>query len=173
VPAQQRDEATARFQIATAALTQAQENRRLQQIELKRTQRQYAKRILTSPLSGIVVAQLAFVGEFVYDNPVMTIAAVDPLRVEVMLPSRLFGTIAVGDQAKLFPELADDLPLIATVDVVDAMLNSRSGTFGVRLKVPNPDFAIPAGQRCRIVFEPAIAAAEPENENTPAVSGRQ
>ena len=56
-------------------------------------------------MDGVVVAQLAFAGEFVYDNPVMTIAALDPLRVEVMLPARLFGTIAAGDQARLYPEL--------------------------------------------------------------------
>ncbi|MFK7892240.1 MAG: efflux RND transporter periplasmic adaptor subunit [Granulosicoccus sp.] len=173
VPAQQRDEATARFQIASAALTQALENRKTQQMELTRTRRQYARRVLTSPVTGIVVAQLAFAGEFVYDNPVMTIAALDPLRVEVMLPSRLFGTIEVGDKARLFPELGDAAPLIATVDVVDAMLNSRSGTFGVRLKLSNPDFAIPAGQRCRIVFGPAMAAAKSDKGNPQAESGRQ
>lgn len=172
IPAQQRDEATARYQIASAALAQAQENQTIQQLELKRAQRQYARRILQSPVDGVVVAQLAFAGEFVYDNPVMTIASLDPLRVEVMLPARLFGTIKEGDIARLYPELDGDSPVSSTVDVVDAMLDSRSGTFGVRLKVPNPDYSIPAGQRCRIAFEPIVAAAHPDNPNplNPAVS---
>lgn len=161
IPAQQRDESTARYQIARAALKQALENRKIQQLELKRSQRLYARRILTSPVDGVVVAQLAFAGEFVYDNPVMTIAALDPLRVEVMLPARLFGTIAVGDQARLYPELGGEAALFSTVDVVDGLLDSRSGTFGVRLKVPNPDYRIPAGQRCRILFGPDVAAANP------------
>jgi len=158
IPAQQRDEATARFQIASAALTQARENQKIQQLELKRTQRQYARRILTSPVDGVVVAQLAFAGEFVYDNPVMTIAAFDPLRVEVMLPARLFGTIAEGDVARLNPELESHSTLLATVDVVDAMLDTRSGTFGVRLKLPNHDKKIPAGQRCQITFGSSLAS---------------
>ncbi|ASJ73794.1 efflux RND transporter periplasmic adaptor subunit [Granulosicoccus antarcticus] len=164
VSAQQRDESRSNYQIASAALTLAVENRNIQQLELKRSQRLYARRILTSPVDGVVVAQLAFAGEFVYDNPVMTIAALDPLRVEVMLPARLFGTIAVGDLARLYPELGGESALFSTVDVVDAMLDTRSGTFGVRLKLSNPDYKIPAGQRCRITFGPGLAAANPENE---------
>lgn len=162
VPAQQRDEATARYQIANAALTKAVENQKIQQLELLRMQRQYARRILTSPLDGVVVSQLAYLGEFVYDNPVVTIASLDPLRVEVILPARLFGTIAEGDVARVYPELAADNALVSTVDAVDAMLDSRSGTFGVRLKVSNPNNKIPAGQRCRITFGAVLAAAQPD-----------
>ena len=163
ITAQQRDESHARFQIATAALTQALENQKIQQLEMRRSQQNYARRTLTSPIDGVVVRQLAFAGEFVYDNPVMTIAAIDSLRVEVMLPARLYGTIAKGDVARVYPELKSDSILMSTVDVVDAMLDSRSGTFGVRLQLPNDDNKVPAGQRCRIVFEPTISAAQPDN----------
>ena len=109
-----------------------------------------------------MVSTSTFAGEFVYDNTVMTIASLDPLRVEVMLPARLFGTIAEGDIARLYPELGDS-ELESTVDVVDALLDSRSGTFGVRLKLANPDYKIPAGQRCQIAFDPQIAAAHAED----------
>jgi len=159
IPAQQRDEATARYQIANAALTKALENQKIQQLELIRMQRQYARRILTSPLDGVVVSQLAYLGEFVYDNPVVTIASLDPLRVEVILPARMFGTIAEGDVARVYPELDTGNALVSTVDAVDAILDSRSGTFGIRLKVSNPNNRIPAGQRCQITFGPALAAA--------------
>lgn len=164
VSVQERDESTARFQIASAALTQAVETRQRQQIELKRSQRVYARRIITSPVDGVVVSQLAFAGEFVYDNPVMRVATLDPLRVEVMLPARLFGTIAVGDKARLYPELGTEAELFPTVDVVDALLDSRSGTFGVRLVMPNPGRRIPAGQRCRITFGADLVAANPDEK---------
>ncbi len=159
LPAQERDESSTRYKLASAALKQAVENKKIHQLELRRTQRSYARRIITSPIDGVVLAQLAFSGEFVYDNPLMSIAALDPLRVEVMLPARLFGTIAVGDQAQVFPELGVNNALHATVDVVDALLDARSGTFGVRLTLPNPDHLIPAGQHCRITFDPDLAAA--------------
>ena len=166
ITTQERDTATTRFEIASAALSQARENQGILKLELLRSQRQYARRVLRSPVDGVVVAQLAFAGEFVYDNPVMTIAALDPLRVEVMLPARLFGTIAPGDRARLYPELDADSTVIATVDVVDAMLDSHSGTFGVRLKLSNPDHQIPAGQRCRITFGPELAAARSNPANS-------
>lgn len=162
LPAQQRDESTARVEIASAALTQALESQKIHRLELTRAQHHAAMRILTSPLDGVVLEQLAFAGEFVYDNPVMKIVALDPLRVEVRLPARMFGTIAAGDKAHVYPETGSDGTLLSAVDVVDATLDSRSGTFGVRLKVANPDFKIPAGQRCRIMFGPSVAAAQPE-----------
>ena len=169
VTAQQRDEANARVKIAHAARAQAEVNQSIQELELNRAQRQYARRILTSPIDGVVVSNTTFAGEFIYDNSVMTIASLDPLRVEVMLPARLFGTIAEDDVARLYPELGD-ASIEATVDVVDALLDSRSGTFGVRLKVSNPDYKIPAGQRCQIAFDPQIAAAHGDDT---AESGKQ
>jgi len=162
VSSQQRDEAMARFRIASAALTQAKENNMLLQLEYQRMKRQFDRRTLRSPVDGVVVSQLTFAGEFIHDNPAMKIAQLDPLRVEVVLPARLFGSIKVGDKANLFPELnADGETLTSTVDVVDPLLDTRSGTFGARLKIANADYQIPAGQRCQIAFEPKVAAALP------------
>lgn len=158
---QQRDESEARLRIAHAALEQARENTRSQELELARIQREYARRIITSPFDGVVVNVTTSSGEFVYDNPLMTVAALDQLRVDVMLPARLFGTIAKGDTAAVYPELQQNEPIMSTVDVVDATLDSRSGTFGVRLSVLNPSRDITAGQRCQIKFEPEAAAALP------------
>ena len=162
VPAQQRDEAKARRQVASAALVQARENRALLALELERARRQLEQRTLRSPVDGVVVERHARPGEFVYDNPVMTIASLDPLAVEVVLPARLFGSVRPGDAARIFPELERAAPLVATVDVVDRLLDTSSGTFGVRLTLPNPDLAVPGGQRCRVAFDgPAAAAARP------------
>ena len=47
---------------------------------------------------------------------------------------------------------------MAEVDVVDRLLDTRSGTFGVRLKLPNPDLAIPGGQKCRLRFQRDIGS---------------
>jgi len=53
----------------------------------------------------------------------------------------------------------------ARVTVVDRVFDSASGTFGVRLELPNPDFELPAGLRCEIRFQPrddfAVAATWP------------
>ena len=152
VPAQERDEARAELQVAQAALKQAQENYKLVQHELDRAKELLAQRTIRSPVNGVVVEQRAFPGEFVYENPVMTIAQLDPLRVEVILPARYFGRFNADDVALVYPEIGDQRPLIAEVDVIDRMLDNRSGTFGIRLALPNPDLAIPGGQKCRLEF---------------------
>jgi multidrug efflux pump subunit AcrA (membrane-fusion protein) len=40
----------------------------------------------------------------------------------------------------------------ATVRIVDKVVDSASGTFGVRLDLPNPKGDIPAGVKCRVTF---------------------
>ena len=163
VPARQRDEAQARRQVAAAAVVQALENQKLAQIELLRTRRLFEQRTVRSPIDGVVVERLSFPGEFVYDNPIVTVARIDPLRVEVVLPARLFGTLRPGETARVFPELGDGAALEATVDVVDAIIDTGSGTFGVRLTLANADRAIPGGQRCRVAFDAATSDAHGES----------
>jgi len=161
VPEQRRDEVSAQRRIAAAALVQAIENRRLLQLDVKRMRRELERRTLRSPVDGIVVEHLVSIGESVRDDAVTRIAQLDPLKVEAVLPGRLFGTLEQGRGARVYPEFDNGAPLVTTVDVVDPMLDARSGTFGVGLTLANPDLAIAGGQRCRIVFDdaPAIAAA--------------
>ena len=169
-PDRLRDEARGRRQVAEAAVVQALENRKLLQIELMRARRLLEQRTIRSPVDGVVVERLAFPGEFVHDNPVVSVARIDPLRVEVVLPARLFGTIVPGEVARVFPELGrggrggqggEDGTLEATVDVVDALIDAGSGTFGVRLRLANPERSIPGGQRCRVAFgAPAAGDAD-------------
>lgn len=151
-PAQQRDEARIRKQIAQAGLVQALENQKLVHIELQRAMHDLDQRKLSSPIDGVVVEQFIVAGEFIYDEPIMSIAKLDPLRVEVVLPAVLFGTIQVGSQALITSELDQENPLNSLVDVVDGLLDTRSGTFGVRLTLPNKDLAIAAGQKCTVDF---------------------
>jgi hypothetical protein len=45
------------------------------------------------------------------------------------------------------------------VTVVDQVLDAASGTFGVRLALPNPERQLPAGIRCKVLFEAREAAS--------------
>ena len=152
VPTQDLDKARAQRLIASAALVQALENLELTQIEATRAATVLDQKTIRSPIDGVVVEQQAFAGEFVYDNPLMTLAQLDPLRVEVVLPAHLFGSIKPGDVATVSPELDTGEPLVAQVQVIDRLLDTRSGTFGVRFTLPNPELTIPGGQKCRLEF---------------------
>ena len=51
------------------------------------------------------------------------------------------------------------LPIFNEMYVVDRLLDASSGTFGVRLALPNPTGALPAGIRCRVEF-PQLRSAQ-------------
>ena len=40
----------------------------------------------------------------------------------------------------------------ARVKVVDQVVDAASGTFGVRLELPNPGYRLPAGLKCKVRF---------------------
>jgi len=61
------------------------------------------------------------------------------------------------------------------VTIVDRMGDAASGTFGVRLSLPNPDNQIPAGLKCDLNFMPEIDVVENEQQpaNEPEVAAEQ
>jgi multidrug efflux pump subunit AcrA (membrane-fusion protein) len=86
------------------------------------------------------------------EETILTIAQIDPLRVEVILPSAMFGSIRPEMRAAVVPELREDQVQVASVTIVDRVIDAASGTFGVRLELPNPDHAIPGGLHCQVRF---------------------
>jgi RND family efflux transporter MFP subunit len=155
VSIQEKDEADTEVQVARMALQQARERQDLARHELLWATQMVERRTIRSPISGVVVELRAFPGEFVYENPIMTIAQIDPLRVEVILPVELFGTLEEGMQAQVFPEVAGAQALDAKVTVIDRLIDTGSSTFGARLELVNPNHRIPGGQRCELAFLPA------------------
>lgn len=121
--------------------------------ELERARLAVSLLELRSPIDGIVTERARAVGEYLHpESHVLTIVAVDPLHVETFLPAAVFGQVAVGDPATVrpAPPLAGEHE--AEVAVIDRVLDVASGTFGVRLRLPNPDGALPAGHRCTVEF---------------------
>jgi multidrug efflux pump subunit AcrA (membrane-fusion protein) len=55
-------------------------------------------------------------------------------------------------RAEVTPELPNGGVRVASVTLVDPVVDGTSGTFGVRLELPNADYAVPSGLRCRARF---------------------
>jgi membrane fusion protein (multidrug efflux system) len=104
-------------------------------------------------MSGVVVEQRAYPGEFVYENPIVTIAQINPLRVEAIVPARFFGQIKPGMLASIEPEIHSEQRLSGEIAAVDRLIDTASGTFSVYLELENPDNTIPGGQRCTVDFQ--------------------
>ena len=92
-------------------------------------------------------------GEYVFDQAhLITLAQIDPLNVEVFVPLSEFGRVHAGMAADVYPEAPISGRYAATVGVVDQVFDAASGTIGVRLELPNSDYALPAGLKCQVRF---------------------
>ena len=109
-------------------------------------------RRLRSPVRGVVVERILSPGDLAGREPVLKIAQIDPLRVEVFAPISLLGKIRVGRKAQVRPEAPVGKVHSARVTVVDRVVDAASGTFGVRLELPNPRYRLPAGLKCKVRF---------------------
>ena len=148
-----REEAETEATLARLRLQEAREKRQLASLELEQALQILGRRTIHSPISGVVVGRPMSLGEVVdEEDEILEIAQLDPLRVEVILPSVLFGSIQKGMSAAVIPEIPGDEVYVASVEIVDAVIDAASGTFGVLLELPNPENAIPGGLHCQVRF---------------------
>ena len=159
------EQAKTESEIAANRLAQAGEQRGVLAGEHTLAQAQLALRTVRSPTSGIVADRFLTAGERVEDKPVFRIAVVDPLRVELVLPASLYGTLKTGMSVSVTPEFANSGSRQARVVLADKLIDGASNTFRVRLELPNPGLTIPAGLRCKV----DLASAVPSN--FPAMQG--
>jgi RND family efflux transporter MFP subunit len=148
----EEDEAT--VEIAKRDLDTEIRRLRLAELELGRQQALLARQSILSPIKGFVAEQTLRAGEFVrQDSPIMTLVQTDPLNIEAYVPVALWGRITTNSRGTVLLEHPAGTRREAQVTVVDRVFDAASGTFGVRLELPNPDNQIPAGQRCQVLFD--------------------
>ena len=143
--------------LAELAVSRAQEDRLAADLEYSRAKALLARGTVKSPVRGVVTKRLLSPGELVSrsgQDTILQIAQIDPLIVELNAPVELLGRITVGMSAEVLPEEPVGGSYTAEVTVVDRVIDTASGTFGVRLRLPNTDYRLPAGLRCRLRFTP-------------------
>jgi RND family efflux transporter MFP subunit len=121
-------------------------------LELEKARTELDLRNIRSPINGVVVKKVHTQGEFIDETEILVLAQIDPINVEVVVPVAYFGQVSEGMQATVTPEAPLDNTYNATIDVVDKVIDAASGTFRVRLQIPNKDLKIPTGLRCDLKF---------------------
>ena len=157
VSSHEKDQAETDVTLASMELKKAREENAFASLELKRAEAIMNERVIKSPISGVVVERLMNAGEFVREEPILSIAQLDPLRVEVMLPSSKFGSVKPGTTARILLESPVGKAVAAKVTRVDRVIDAASGTFLARLEVPNPGYKLPGGLKCRADFGRSMA----------------
>ena len=147
-----REEVETEAEVARLDLEQAHANKKLASLQLAQAIALLKRRTIRSPLSGVVVERLMSPGERVDEEVILEVAQLDPLHVEVILPSSAFGSVEIGMSAAVVPEFPGDTVHVASVTIVDRVIDAASGTFGVRLELPNPEHEIPGGLHCQVRF---------------------
>ena len=152
LPFQEWDEVETKRILAELGLAEALENKRLAGFEYRRAKAVLERMTIRSPVTGVVVERFLHPGEYIEDQAILELAQIDPLHVEVVMPVEVYGTIKPGMKATIKPEAPVSGFYEATVLMVDKVIDAASGTFGVRLHLPNPEYELPPGLKCRVVF---------------------
>jgi RND family efflux transporter MFP subunit len=148
------EEADAEAKAAEQQLKEAELNREVLYLQARHAEEVLNQRTLRSPIDGVVVERLLVPGEYRNEqSPILTLAQIDLLRVEVFVPTTYYGQIRIGSEAEVRPEQPVGGVHTAVVTVVDHVLDAASATFGVRLALPNIDLRLPAGIGCKVLFE--------------------
>lgn len=168
ISAQVRDEADAERRITESELVDARENLEVARLEHRQALLVLGRRSLRSPFNGVVVDRMQNPGDLAESGTgktsILKLAQVEPLRVEVVLPIEAYGKIKKQSAAEVTPEVIGG-KYAATVSVIDSVFDSASGTFGVRLELPNTSAALPAGIRCKVSF-PSLKDIKPRKPAT-------
>ena len=156
VSAQARDEAATEKRLAESEFLDAKDNRRLAELELQRQMEIIRLKTILSPINGVVVERLLHPGEFaeagVGRKPILKLAELDVLHVEVLLPVEAYGRVKRGMDVFVAPEIPAGARYSAKVTVIARLVDAASGTFGVRMELRNPQHRLPAGIRCKATF---------------------
>ncbi len=149
------EEATAEAKVASNAASEAANQLRIARLEYQQAAKLLDQRIVRSPIDGVVTERVMAPGEFRANESshILTVAQLNPLHVEVFAPISQVNDVRIGDRATVFPENPIGGQYKATVKIIDRVFDAASGTFGLRLELPNPGNKLPGGLRCRIDFD--------------------
>jgi RND family efflux transporter MFP subunit len=164
------DQAQSEADVADQRLAQAREQKRIWQRELQLAQAQLELRRIRSPSDGVIAERYLSPGERMEEKPIVRVATIDPLRVEVVLPAALFGSVRVDDTLMVTPDTANTAPRPGKIIVVDRLVDGPSNTFRVRLALSNPGGELPAGVRCSVDLGlEKVRSSPPPPAGAPAV----
>lgn len=139
--------------LSELALEAARMDQAFAQAELELAETVLGQRTIRSSVAGVITETNAAPGDYINaQSVILTLARLDILNVEVFLPTDLFGLPVEGSTATVLLDDPIGGSYKAMIETVDRVFDAASGTFGVRLTIPNSDYALPAGLRCKVSF---------------------
>lgn len=145
------DESETRVAQDRIAIRKGEIDLEIARLEARRSEAQRNLKQLRSPVDGVITDIKLAPGEYIYEQtPLLTLAQVDPLQVEITLEPSRYPAIAAGQVGELRLDIPVNRTVAVRVDAIDPLIDPASDTFRVRLALPNPGNRIPAGTRCSL-----------------------
>jgi RND family efflux transporter MFP subunit len=119
-------------------------------LELRVKKEELAMRSIFSNVNGVVIEKHKNSGEYVSTDPVVEVAVLDPLYVEVLMPFERFKEFATNEELNVILPEPVAATYIAKITIIDPIIDSASGTFRMRLELNNKEYVIPAGVSCKL-----------------------
>lgn len=120
-------------------IEQARARLQVQKELVRKLESDIAKHRVTAPFAGYVVLKTHEVGEWLKQgDPVLQIAALDQLDIEVFVLEEYFGKLQSESPVRVQFGSLPDRPLIGHIASIVPMSNVRSRSFPIRVRVDNP-----------------------------------
>jgi len=134
------------FEQAKAALVLKQEEQVQAVAAMEAKEAELDRYTLTAPFDGVVIHVRAKVGTSVsLGDPMVTVANLGRLEVELHLPVSHFGSIQRGGRAILAAHAPVNRKLQATAAFVSSVIDPTSSTFRAIFTIDNSDGTLPSG----------------------------
>lgn len=139
------EEAEATCEQAAASVQQQQDLLRAAEAERQLAAAQLDQYTISAPFDGLVTEIHQRSGAVDPSAPVVSVANVGTLEVEMHLPAEFYGSVQSGQQIALRAGVPVSEVMEATVVSTAPIINSASNTFRCLLRLPNPAARHPAG----------------------------
>lgn len=140
--------------VARSQLQAAMEEQQLKKLELAVIEAQLEEKKLRSPFDGVVVKVNRQVTELVGgtdQQPLMTIAQLDPLKAVFHLPQASAQKLS---KTKTVSLEGGGTAITGELEHISPVINAQSGTVEVRVRIPNPQQKLTSGSRCSLTVAP-------------------
>ncbi|MDW7674944.1 MAG: efflux RND transporter periplasmic adaptor subunit [Bacillota bacterium] len=157
IPKQQLEQAETQYKVATAQLKQAEESLKMAEVgatpedirlaelqvaqaevTLRNARNQLDNAVITAPISGVVSAVSAKVGEMASPSmAVVVINQLDKVEIQINLTEKDINKVEKGQQAKVLVSAVSKQPFEGKITNISPVADPRTRTFLMKVEVAN------------------------------------
>jgi len=120
-------------------ISQAEARVEIQKVEVARLEDHLQKFTIRAPYDSYVTAEHTEVGQWISrSDPVVEVAAIDPVEITVAVPETYIGALRAGSSASITPDALPEKVEPAAISRIVPQADVRSRSFPVKIELPNP-----------------------------------